>query len=92
LAASISRAWLSRNGAVSNVPFFDGVVDLLKRHSGIVWGPGQFAGWLRGRIAGGLYSGKSRCENEEQGAAYASSKSKRNERDGERDVYYLRGR
>ena len=26
----------------------DGALDLLKRHSGIVWGPGRFAGLLRG--------------------------------------------
>ena len=29
----------------------DGALDLLKRHSGIVWDPRQFAGFLRGRIA-----------------------------------------
>jgi len=27
---------------------FDVALDLLKRHSGIVWGPGRFAGLLRG--------------------------------------------
>ena len=30
-------------------------MDLLKRHSGIVWVPGRFAGLLCGRIVGGLY-------------------------------------
>ena len=28
--------------------FFTGAVDLLKRHSGIVWHPGRFAGLLHG--------------------------------------------
>jgi hypothetical protein len=32
---------------------FDGALDLLNRHSGIVWGPGRFAGLLRGGSARG---------------------------------------
>jgi len=31
--------------------YLTGAVDLLKRHSGMVWHPGQFAGLLRGKDA-----------------------------------------
>jgi hypothetical protein len=38
----------------STYRLFDGTVDLLKRHSGLVWGPARFAGLLRGRSRLGL--------------------------------------
>ena len=39
--------------------FIDGALDLLKRHSGIVWDPGRFAGLLHGghREMGGVMIG-----------------------------------
>ena len=39
----------------------DGALDLLKRHSGIVWGPGRFAGLLRGKSVRGL--GRLLCDD-----------------------------
>ena len=43
----------------SSSSIFDGALDLLKRHSGIVWDPGRFAGLLRGGSVRGLGSPSS---------------------------------
>ena len=44
--------------------FFDVALDLLKRHSGIVWDPGRFRGITM--IVGGLYSVTAWRENDQE--------------------------